>query len=105
MNDSDSYIFVIEFLKRRNDCTDRALYIALDDEVEVLDLAFLNLAEELFQRRACVSCENFFSEFLLTVVCDFFRDLILLNRIEFIAGFRYIGKAENFNRCRRACLS
>ena len=89
MNDLDADIFVIELLERGNNRADGALYIALDDEVEVFDFALLDLAEKLFERGARVSCENFVSEFLFSVFGDLLGDLILLDCVEFVARPRY----------------
>lgn len=61
VNDLDADIFVIELLERGNNRADGALYIALDDEVEVFDFALLNLAEKLFR----AWCSRFLREFRL----------------------------------------
>ena len=107
MDDLDAYIFVVQFFQRRYDCADGALYVALDDEIEVLDFALLNLAEKLFERGARVSGEDLFSELLFSVFGDFLRDLILFDRVEFVASFRYFRKSENLDRApwpSRCCI-
>src|SRR5699024_6918226 len=105
VDDLYSYIFVVELLQRGNDRADRALHVSLDDEVEVLDLALLNLAEELLQRGAGVSGQDLFSELGFSVFGDLPGDLVFLDDAEFVAGFRYVVEAEDFHRGSRSGLA
>ena len=49
MYDLNSYFIIRQLFQRRYNSTDRALYVALDDQVQFLDFAFLDLAEQLKQ--------------------------------------------------------
>jgi hypothetical protein len=73
MYDIDLNLVIGQLLKRCHDSAYGTLYVCLDDQVQFLDLAFLDLAEEFFQRCAGVPCQNLLSYLLLSLVSDFFR--------------------------------
>ena len=99
------HIFVVQFFQRRYDCADGALYVALDDEIEVLDFALLNLAEKLFERGARVSGEDLFSEasvFLFSAIS--FAILSCLTALNSSPASGTSDKSENLDRGGRSCL-
>ena len=105
MYDLNSYFIIRQLFQRRYDSTDRALYVALDDQVQFLDFAFLDLAEQFFQRRAGVSCQNFFSQFILSFFCDLSCDLLILHGIEHVTCVWNIGQTEDLHSSCRTCLT
>ena len=51
MDDRDAnLVILVELEERAVECFDRALHIRLDDDVEILDIPFLNLLEEIVER-------------------------------------------------------
>ena len=78
--------------------------LLVDDEVEILDLALLNLAEELFQSGGSVPCQNFFSQLLSSALCDLSCHLVVLDCVELVTCYRYVIESEDLYCCSRAGL-
>ena len=54
MNHLNGYFFVAEFFKRGTNRFHGALYVRLNDDGQFLDIARLNLAEQVIQRQLCL---------------------------------------------------
>ena len=103
MDDGDADLVVlVELQKRARERLDRALYIGLDDDVEVLDVAFLNLVEEVVERDLLALDEVV--ALALDASLGDGAGLLLLEHGEDVASFRHVVEAEDLNRYGRAGL-
>ena len=77
--------------------------VTIRENGEVDGLVSLDLAEQFFQRRAGVSCQNFFSQFILSFFCDLSCDLVILHGIEHVTCVWNIGQTEDLHSSCRTC--
>src|SRR6185369_532871 len=74
--------------QRFADSLDRTLYVTFYYDVEILDLACLDLGVEIFKRQFCVLGKFLFALFDLAEGCDFFCLALILQGDKNIAGIR-----------------
>ena len=103
MDDGDADLIVlVELQERARERLDRTLYIGLDDDVEVLDVAFLDLVEEVVERDLLALDEVV--ALALDAGLGDGAGLLLLEHGEDVAGFRHVIEAEDLDRYGRAGL-
>ena len=104
MDDLDADLVVRNLLQRRLDGLRRALHVCLDDEVQLLHFAFLELREQALERDLLVELVCIVLDLLLALLDQLARHALIGDSVKFIARRGYFGKAGNFDRNGRACV-
>ena len=103
MDDGDADLIVlVELEERARERLDRTLYIGLDDDVQVLDVAFLDLVEEVVERDFLALDEVV--ALALDAGLGNGAGLLLLEHGKDVAGFRHIVEAEDLDWYGRTSL-
>ena len=93
-----------ELFERSLDGLGRALHVCLDDEVQLLHLAFLQLGEEALERDLLVQLVGVVLDLLLALLDQLTRHTLVGNDAELVAGRRDLSKTGDLDRNGRACL-
>ena len=106
MDDARADLVGAELFQRADDRFERALHVGLDDQREVLAARRLELRHHLLERAAHAGRMRRALLALLAdaVVGEFARAGFALDHGETVAGLRRAGKAQHFDRNRRAGL-
>src|ERR1700730_17097297 len=105
MNHFEFYFLSGEPSERVGEGLDRTLHVALEDDLEFLDLARREPLAQIFQRDAAGLGEFAFTLFAATILGDLARFRFLYHRGKHGAGFGNGGEAKNFDRRRRPRLA
>ena len=104
MDDLDADLVVRNLLQRRLDCLCRALYVCLDDQVQLLHLALLQLREQALEGHLLVELVGVVLDLLLALLDQLARHALVCNGIEFIARRGNLGQTRDLDRDRRTCV-
>ena len=102
MDDLDADLVVRNLLQRRLDGLRRTLHVCLDDEVQLLHFAFLELREQALERDLLVELVCVVLDLLLALLDELARHALIGDGVKFIARRGHFGKAGNFDRDGRA---
>ena len=102
MEHVDAHFFARKFQKRLTDGLDRALHVALYDDIERLDFAFGDLAEHVVERHARLRFDHRVAFLSLSLVEHLFQQFILFYRDDRVARVGNVFQSQNGNRHRRA---
>src|SRR5712692_5681322 len=99
-DDLDRHHRILDFLQRRKQRLERALGVSLDDEAELLDLAFFGAAGQLFERDARRDVARGLLRATLQELgqCDLARCLLGADHLEDVAGLRHLAHAGHDHR-------
>ena len=98
MNDVDLDLLIGQLDQRIFQGFHGAVDIRLNNQIEVLDLAFLHLLEKVLEAHA-VRFGKFLGSLLLGAMqADLFGILFVLQGDQFIAGDRHARKSKDFHR-------
>ena len=94
----DANLGVAQLLQRLLDGLNRALNVRLDDDRQLLGLAFLNLLEQIIQCNLLVGAELLLLGLLASLFHQLTGQLLVLNSVEFVARCRYVCQTGDLNR-------
>ena len=103
VDDVDPHLGVLDLRQLADDRLDRALDVALDDEVEVLDLAGLQLLEQVLERdaRGRPDRELLAAQALGALLREIAGVAVVLDHPGELAGRRRLVEAEDLDRVAR----
>ena len=104
VDDAHAHLVVRQLFERGLYRLGRTLHVCLDDEVQLLHFALLQLGEEAFERDLLVELVGVVLDLLLTLLDQLTRHALVGNDAELVAGRRDLGKAGDLDRNGRACL-
>ena len=86
MDDAHTDLFVRQLFERGLDGFRRALHVCLDDEVQLLHLALLQLGEQALERDLLVELVGVVLDLLLALLDELARHAFVGDDAEFVAG-------------------
>ena len=98
MDRAHTHLGVGELFKRLLDRLDGALNVGLDDDVEILDLALLELAVKLLERGRGAVLDHRRARLRGTLLDDLTRQLLVGYRHELVARLRHAAEADDLHR-------
>src|SRR5207249_6055143 len=106
VDDVDAHLRVLDLAELADERFDRSLHVALEDDVEVLDAALLDLREECLQRYAALRAlrKLLVAKPLGAFVCEILRLPLVLDDAAELAGRRRPIEAEDLDRLSGARL-
>ena len=101
----DAHLGVLDLRELADDRLDRALHVALEDDVQVLDAAGLHLLEQVLERDAAAGCfaSCLAAQALAALVRELAGAAVVLDDARELAGVRRLVEAEDLDRVARAC--
>ena len=95
MDDIDLDLFCAHFLERVAQRLDRAVNVALDDEVQFLEFPDFDPATQFFERHGLLRPDALFTLQLLTLGRDGACVLLVFEDVELVPGIRGAIKAKH----------
>ncbi len=104
VNNVDAHLFVAELFERLAHCLHGALHIRLDDDLQLLDLAELELVKEVVERDLGLGVEDLFLLLRLSLLNERSCQALVADGVKGIAADRHLVQTGDLDRHGGTCL-
>jgi len=101
MNNVYAHFLVAQFFQRLAHCLHAALHVRLDNQIELFNIPFFDLIEQIVQRSLCAGLKLIRLNFIPALLHNLSAQLVVVRAVENISGVGHVVKAQHLHGHRR----